>query len=362
MKKVTIILLITLLTLFSCKKEVDSLNIGVIFPFSGPTAYMLPVKKGLDLALNEIKENNFFSDKEIKLYYVDSQSDIATAKKVMKDLENNIHPELYISLTSNVSSYLAYEAAKYKVPLMCLLTSSPKVAKTNLYTFSFYQTAKEEVKALLPIILDKKLKNIGVIYQDEVYGQSVFTESIRQVKDFNIDIHGFPYLISDSNIDNYIEELKILDGLFIVGYKRNVVVILDKLREIDYTGIILGTSTFSVKDVVTRDQADGMYIATPIIYNINYSPIANVRKKYKEVYNEPIDHFVAVGYDVLFLLAELLKNDENINRETVLSKLSSEFIYPSLYGPIEKTKDDRIIGIPLQSATIEDKELIFLVY
>lgn len=363
MKKIVrLLILLGIFLLVSCKEKVVDFNIGVIFPLSGATDYMLPLKKGLDLAVKEINSTTQFKNKKINLYYIDNESSIDASISAFESLEDSVHPQLYLSLTSVITKILAEKAAEAKVPIIGLITSDPKVSETNKYTFSYYQTSIEEVEAQIPVILNLNLSNIGIFYQDEDYGYSLLTELEDQCKNIDVMVTGFSYPVSKANITKYESEINNYDGIFVTGYKENSKIIIKEIRRIGYKGIIMGTSMFSTHDVIQINEADGVYLSAPAIYNPNYKVVDNFRQNFLDEYNEQIDHYSATGYDIIYLLTGLLENMDIIDREILVKKLSEEFIFPSLFGSIKKSSIERNIRIPLQTATIENNQLKYLTY
>ena len=281
MKKIIVIFILSIfiLNFTACKKEMEVFDIGVIFPLTGATSYMLPLKNGLDMALAEIESEQLFGDRKVKLHYIDSESSIPSAIKAFDTLEKDVKPDLYISLTSTVSTALSHKAAEYKVPIICLITADPKVSEINRYTFSYYQTAIDEVDAIIPIIIDQNLSEIGIIYQDEEYGKSVLRQLELELDEYDIKIEGFPYSVSNPDISKYLEYISCSEALYLIGYKNNSLYLLKTLREIEYSGIIIGTSTFSTSDFLNIKESDGLYVAVPSIYNKNYTPIKKSKQQ-----------------------------------------------------------------------------------
>lgn len=363
MKKVIrLFILLGIFLMVGCKEKVIDFNIGVIFPLSGATDYLLPLKKGLDLAVKEINSTNQFKNRKINLYYIDNESSIDASISAFNSLENSIHPQLYLSLTSSITKTLAKKAADAKVPIIGLITSDPKVSETNKYTFSYYQTSKEEVEAQIPVILDLNLSNIGIFYQDEDYGKSLLTELEDQCKNIDVKVTGFSYPVSKVDIAEYKPGINDYDGIFITGYKDNSQVIIKEIRSIGYDGVIMGTSLFSSHDFMQMNEADRVFLSAPAIYNPNYKVIDNFRQSFLDEYNEQIDHYSVTGYDIIYLLIGLLNDEVIINREVLVNKLSQEFIFPSLFGSIKKSSIERNIRIPLQTAIIENNQLKYLTY
>lgn len=362
MKKTLLIFSLSFLILSSCTPGKEPLDIAVIFPFTGSTAYMLPLKNGLDMAINEIDSQNLFNGRKVQMHFLDSASDPETAVKAFDKIEREIHPDIYLSLTSTVSTELSAKALQYKVPIICLIASDPQISLLNEYTFTYFQTAEEEVNALIPVILELEINEMGILFQNEEYGESLVREIRNHPEIQRIKMEEYPYNFLDPDISEFIPEIQNLDALFIVGYKNNNIYMLNELYKNNYHGIILGTSTCSTSDFWEMKEADRLFLATPAIYNPNYALIQNFSDEYTDLYNENISHYSAIGYDILFLITELLHDTEVINRAVIQEKLSGEFVFPGLFGNVIKSESKRSLGIPLYAAQIADNKLNYLTY
>jgi ABC-type branched-subunit amino acid transport system substrate-binding protein len=78
---ISIIIAVLLVFSFGCAKKVDKeINIGIIVPLTGDAAvYGNALKKGLDLAVDEINKTGGIKGKKVSLIYEDSQADPKTA-------------------------------------------------------------------------------------------------------------------------------------------------------------------------------------------------------------------------------------------------------------------------------------------
>jgi len=63
-------------------------------------------------------------------------------------------------------------------------------------------------------------------------------------------------------------------------------------------------------------EADGVYLATPIIYNSNFLFASTVSENFESRYNKQLDHNGANGYDFIKILGGLLQ-DEELTRDNV---------------------------------------------
>jgi ABC-type branched-subunit amino acid transport system substrate-binding protein len=106
-------------------------------------------------------------------------------------------------------------------------------------------------------------------------------------------------------------------------------------------------------------EANGAYVAAPIIYNPNFLFAKEVKEKYETKYGKPFDHYAANGYDFVKLLAGLLEEQE-LSRERVRRLFEEGFVYSGVFGDLDVKPGEQDITFPLHPAQIVDGEVKYL--
>lgn len=105
-KRIIILLLVIILFIVSCNQEnftgnvvdeTEIIKVGVLTPLTGPAViYGENVKRGIDLALEEINANGGIEGRQIKLYYEDTMCDPKKGVSAYEKLRSTVDPDIYI--------------------------------------------------------------------------------------------------------------------------------------------------------------------------------------------------------------------------------------------------------------------------
>jgi branched-chain amino acid transport system substrate-binding protein len=357
MKKVSTVILGLLL--LSCVSEKDQWRITVFFPMTGFAQYLSPVREGLDLAAEQINASGGIGGRNLKLNYVDTASSPEEAVRVFPEVLTRTSPDLILSVLSSVSTALAPLVEEARIPTIAMVASDPKVPQLSHYIYTFYQGAKEEIDALEPVLLKNGIQDLTVLYQDDEYGKAIYQELAMRAASLNLEVVSAPFLLDGSDIKQKIEQNKESEAILIAGFQDVCLDSLQDLRMAGYSGTILGTSTLSTKTFWESPDAQGIWVASPTVYNPAFLRAADFSSLYSRTYDRAIHHNAAVGWDSLFLLRGLLEPLQEKRSSAVLDKLQSAFVFPGVLGDISKASGEKSIPIPLLTARILDSSLRF---
>jgi ABC-type branched-subunit amino acid transport system substrate-binding protein len=105
-------------------------------------------------------------------------------------------------------------------------------------------------------------------------------------------------------------------------------------------------------------EANGMYLATPVIYDSNFLFARTVSENFEPRYNIQFDHWAANGYDLIIILGGLLENEE-LTRDNVKRILDDGFSYSGVFGSLDVLPGEHDISFPLLPAQVVDGKLVF---
>ncbi len=335
-------------SLQSCRKN-NSIKIGVIISLSGPGAHLKEVLEGIELSVEEINKYDGINGRKIELIVRDNKTNPEKAVEEFKDIEAKFKPDLYITALSSIGTSLSPYAEKAEVPLLCLVTSGIEITRNKNWVFRFYTLPENEITPILYFFEKLKIKNPGVIYLDDEYGKAVFAELEGNILDKKIKIDSMPY--DRKNIKISDAALKILnnDAVYIIGYPVDYTEALIVLRKEGYKGYILAASGAAQQQVSELSEADGVYLASPAIYNEKYSFAAILKSNFEAKYNRPLSHYGANGYESLKMLSGLLSGKE-ISRGTIQEQMASGFVYTGSLGKISVKSGEHDLKFELMPA------------
>ena len=351
-------LLALLLVLFVLRPwEKEKIQIGAIISMSGPASHLVDVRDGMQMAISEVNAWGGINGRELELIVRDSKSDPAEGARAFGILEKENHPLLYVATNSSVAMKLAPLAEENEVVLAGLVVNTSEFTRQNPWCYKYYSLPEDEAHAILFILELLKDHKLGILYQDEEYGISVFSILKKRFEDSGGTVVGVSFPVRNSDWQDEIGRLGETEAVFVVGFVKNEEKAVLALKETQYPGHILGAS--GVTNLVDSSEMDGVYVAAPLIYNRNFFFAREVKEKYETRYGKALTHQAASGYDFVKLLAGLLEGRE-VTRKSLRELLAAGFIYPGIFGEIELEPGKRDIIIPLHPGRIVEGKIEFL--
>lgn len=333
--------------------------IGAILPLSGPASHLIDLRDAIDLAVEELNRWGGLNGREIRIVIEDSRSDPGEAVKTFARIEAAHHPLFYITANSNVAMALAPLAAERQVVLLGLVVSAPEFSRQNEWTYRYYTSAEYEVDTLLSLLGKQRITRLGVLYQDEPYGSSVYRLLAREFAATGGRVTGAPFPAGAADLTPQITALQGEEAIFVVGFTSNILTGLAQARQAGFDGTLFAASGLTSPEYRGRPEADGVYVNAPLIYSDTFPFAQKAREQYEKHFHRPLGHQAACGYDAVQMLAGLLTGEE-LSRAGVKNLLDRGFTYPGVFGQLDLQAGSRDLLFPLHPARIEAGELRYL--
>jgi ABC-type branched-subunit amino acid transport system substrate-binding protein len=197
---------------------------------------------------------------------------------------------------------------------------------------------------------------LGVLYLSDEFGRSILELLKKEFERTGGITKAEAYDSKETDFKEHITRLKDTEAIYAVGFTSHLTNVFKQLREENFRGSILGPSTATLPVVRSISEANGVYVAAPIIYNPNFLFAQEVKKKYEDRYGKPFNHYAATGYDFMKILAGLLE-DKEISRQSVKRVLEEGFMYSGIFGSLDVKPGEHDIIFPLYPAEIVDGEV-----
>jgi len=326
---------------FGCaRKEPNVVRIGVIAPLTGEAAiYGDPLRKGLELAKEEINSKGGVQGQKLLLIYEDSQADPKTAvsafnKLVVVDKVSLIIGDMFSSTTLPIAQL----AQKNKIVLLSPTVSSEEVPKIGEFIFSIYPSSSYDGKFVATFALSQIQKKTAAV----VFVQA---DAMLAVKDAFIESFidlGGEVLLEQSYAPKTDDFRSILarirsarpEVIFIPGYIEEIVKILKQAKELGVKGQFITISTAYDEKLfsLAGNSAEGLLLSAPFFDEASQEPeIVAFQKSFKMKYGEAPDVWAAYGYDALEIISEAyirsLTDSTQLNEE--LGQIKN---YPGVTG------------------------------
>jgi ABC-type branched-subunit amino acid transport system substrate-binding protein len=265
---------------------------------------------------------------------------------------------MYISSLSSQSTALSTLAEENEVVLIAIGATAPGVTKQKEWTYRYAPIAGDEVIPILQILKDLDVNNLGILYLNDEFGRSVLVAIETEFENDEGTINKEFFAPDAVSYKDQIVKLQNEDAIVIIAWPEHVELILKQIREVDYQGHIIGSSDSATPSVFNMPEANGVYLATPVIYDSNFLFARTVADNFELRYNKQFDHWAANGYDLIRILDGLFQ-DEELSRENVKRILDRGFSYSGVFGSVDALPGEHDIAFPLYPAHIVNGELEF---
>ena len=333
------ILLVTTALSLGCAKKEKVIKIGVITPLTGGAAkYGEDLKRGYDLAVEEINGKGGVNGSKIKLIYEDSEAQPPKAVSAARKL---IDRDKVVTILgcfgSSATLAVAPIAENKKVVLLSSASSSPKVTDAGDYIFRNEISDRYGAKETARLFFDLGFRKIGVLFINNDFGidfcdvvQKTYNEldgTVTAAETFEQDAKDFRtqlVKIKESNPE----------AILIVSYKE-AILILKQMRELGIKKQILSTALFEDPEILEKvgDIAEG----TIYTYYGTFDPqsqdvrIREFIKNFRERYGVDPEYYAPIGYDAVKILALAIEKG-GFKSEQIKNALYQIKDFPGLSG------------------------------
>jgi branched-chain amino acid transport system substrate-binding protein len=342
------------------QEKENTIKIGAVLAMTGPGGYGgVDLRDAMLLAVEEVNKWGGVNGKRIELIIRDSKTNPKEGIKVFEKIEAAHHPLLYTSHLSSVSVALVPLAEKHKVAVVGLVATAPELTGQNDWVFRFYSRAEHEVPPIISILKDLQVNDLGIIYLDDEYGRGVhgLLKQTFQKTGGSVKSQVFPP--AETDFKKYISALKDSQAIYVVGFGTHMQKIFKQLREEDFKGAVLASQTATWPPVREMPEAEGIYVASPLIFSPDFIFASELKQKYEARYNRTLTKYAANGYDFIKFLTGILE-DKELTRQSVRELLEEKYIYTGVFGDLDIRPQEHEINFLLYPAQIINGQIRFI--
>ncbi len=336
-----IIILALMLSFFGCaKKEPEEIKIGAIAPLTGDAAvYGSALKRGMDLAVEEINQRGGINGKKLSLIYEDSQGDpkVAVAaynKLVNVDKVSTILGDMFSSTTLAIAPL----AEKSKIVLVSPTASAEAVPNTGEYIFSIYPSDAYDGRFLANFVSNVlHRQNAAVIYVQAdamIVAKNEFRKTLEKLG--GKVVHEEGYAPKTDDFRSILSKVKSgrPDIIFIPGYLEEIVKLLRQAKEllVRTQFITISTAFDSKLFELAGSAAEGVLMSAPFYDPASKQPeVLAFQDSFKARFGDVPNVWAAYGYDVVNITALAYKNSL-LNQTSLKDELLRIKNYPGVTG------------------------------
>lgn len=291
-----------------CSSDV---KVGAVISESGSLAsYGEKVKKGLDLAAEEIAAAGGVRGGQLQLIYRDDATNEEMARQVTEELIDEENVRIIIGgISSNVTLAIAPICERTQTILLSPSSSAPEVSEAGEYIYRNYPSDILEGTAMAKFARDLGLERVVVFALDNEFGaglKQIFTQQYESK--FRKVVKAYDFADGQTgNFAAWIDEVKEIkpDGIYVAAYVHDMAELLKVIQGSGLRVALLGSGS------VTRDlvrmagtAAENLVYPQPNFDVESRDPgVRTFVDAYRAAYGEDPDIYAAHGYDALKLLA-----------------------------------------------------------
>lgn len=335
-----LIAIVTFLVVKNSGPTEETYRIGADLTLTGDTAFWSEqLKKGLDLAVEEDNDARLAGSPRIKVIYEDNQGNVAKAVGIWQKLDTVDQVSAVISCFTPMSNPLRENAGASKLSLLAAVTVAKDFGLANQWSFRDYMPQEQQVPPIAKYAYDTlKLRKAAYLVVNDDFGldgYKAFKEAFERLG--GQVVVGETFEQKDTDIRS--QARKILDGkpdcVYIVGRNQSHALAIKQLRELGFTGRMLGGNGFDAEPTMKMvgSAGDGFVFASSY-FDLDADESGRALKaKYQKKYNELPEHVSVYGYTMGQYLCKALRDGKG-DRDTVRQSLSTMEM-GSVRGPLK---------------------------
>ena len=328
-----------LVTLTGCGDK--TITIGVIVPSTGVyESYGEPVRKGIELALDEIRADPNYT-LALELQVADSESSPDKAAELLQGMFRDNVPLVIGGVTSGEAISMTTNLDRSNKILLSPTASSPDLTGVSSNFFRIHPSDFLEASRMALFARQtRNLEEIAILAEGLGYAkgiQAVFSQEFERLGGTIVGTEEYPANTSDfSGLAEWATGLN-PPAIYLAGYDAGLSAAIPALRKAGYQGDIMTTAAFATASAIADagDAAVGVLL-TKVVFEADseHAHIKTFVNGYQEKFGETPDLFAAHGYDAMKLVAKALEGRTLVTSE-IIKGLRALNDFPGVTGSIQ---------------------------
>jgi branched-chain amino acid transport system substrate-binding protein len=343
--------ILLIMAVAGCSSEV---RIGAVISESGSlSSYGEKVKRGLDLAVEELNAKGGIKGGTVTLIYKDDATNEERGRQVTLELIEQEEVRVIIgAISSPVTMRIAPICEEKEIILFSPSSSAPGISQAGEYIYRNYPSDILEGTSMAKFARDLGLERLVIFALDNEFGaglKDVFTAQYESKYREVVMTCDFP----DGETDKFAgdaEEIKALDpdGIYIIAYVNDLAKLLTVLHEKGIEAVLMGSG--SVTDDLVRlagPAAENLVYPQPSFdVNSRNPAVATFVDSYRAKYGEDPDIYAAHGYDALKLLAVAIESGGSSHPDDIRIGFSAIKNYEGAAGRTAFDENGDVVRYP----------------
>jgi len=312
--------------------KTSEIKIGGISPLTGEAAtFGQSTKNGMSLAVEEWNAAGGVLGKQVKLIVEDDKGDPAEGAAVFSKL---IEQDKVVAILGGITSRVALAGAPIaqaaKVPMMTPTATNEKVTQVGDYIFRscFIDPFQGSVMAKFAVE-NLTLLNAGVIFDlGNDYSKGLaetFSASLVSLGGQVLASEGYPSGATDfkAQLTKIVQAKP--EAVYIPAYYNDVGLIAKQIRELGYTGVLLGCDGWDSSELVNigGDAVEGGFFTNHYSKDDTRPVVQDIVSKYTTKFGAAPDALAVLAYDGMNILLDAIKRAGKTNNEAIRDALKT---------------------------------------
>lgn len=333
----------------------EKIKIGAVLPLTGKVAFWgEPVLKGMKFAVNEINREGGINGREVEILVRDSKADPKTAVKATRSLFGS-DPVAYSVHTTGVSNAVAPVLEKKQIPVITNAADTGLPLDHN-YTFKTFYNAYSKCKEMARYATSERgMEKFGLLLSKTPWGEWCAKGVKEEVGEENTV--GLRYQFQNANFGTLLTKAKQadVDGMFWLGFPFESNKINKKKAELDVEAPLICGYGHECVSKSSLSEVPSKYLEDYLVFRFDIS------EDYKNRYGKNLSEgdFVpsAFGYDEIHIIADALKECDQVSRSCLRKNLPEVEGYPTALNSRGFDEMKNLI-IDTELYTVEDGSLV----
>ncbi|MEA5461667.1 ABC transporter substrate-binding protein [Arcicella sp. LKC2W] len=295
--------------------ETDStLKIALNLPLSGDLAsYGEPVRRGIKLALDDLKLKDSKIDSKIVFDFQDNAGNSSKANSILRSQLIG-KPDIYVSGLDVQTASIIKQVSQSNIPHF-VWTFEPFICEENKNTFRIWTNFKGEAQYYIDFVKSRSPQRVAMVFVDEPGSRTQFDKiikpAINQMGVKNIFIEGYGY--EKNNFKDLAQKINSFkaDVLLLNGYDIHLVQLIKELKTINGikdNNTFCSTDLLDAAPLLDSKLVEGLRCTAPIFNSRSEEPkFVEWRKKFKTKFNIEPKYTDAYAYDMTLILNKISK-------------------------------------------------------
>ncbi len=346
--------------------EGGTIKIALVAPLSGDNAtYGVKQENGYRLAMDEINGNGGINGAQLVLETYDDAGDPATAASgAQKFADDDEVLVLGGCCLTNCTAAMLPITGDAGLPEMVVSSSAASLLGLSDY---FYRMAVQDAQVGPNIA--RNFKDMGftkavALYPNNDYGIGLKDSFVEEFSDGGEVLDSIEYQAADQDYSAILTNVKDMapDCIALCGTTTDSALIIKQAREMGIEAVMMGAPGVYNQNVIdiAGDAAEGIMAVGAFVANDPDEDVQAFVSSYKEKYNgETPDHFAALAYDQMYVIAEAAEKamaGGELTRETMAAALD-ETNYEGITGTVTFNEDGEWIR-DYMVLTVKDGEYV----